>query len=1476
MQNALHVCWRALFALTVALVGWAPVVLMAVLGGSYALRCLTVLTAPGAPVELSYETEYGTATMRAQSFSIDIKERELVLLNVEVFDPDGERSAGIARLEIVMDGSRALIRGHNADLLVNRWEDGSFDIDRLLPKSDERERDTTFTLVFDSIDIEYRDHTKAISRVVQAQIKRLHVDGAGDDLYAAWRLDADAVSDAEFRLEISDGRLKKIATRWGNDDVASLLPVINRFLDPAVLGEWANVTAFSLILDGSATLTFDDEGASLLASLQVHGDGISTSETLTDSSIKATVAAVGGDLRIVADGQMGGTSYDFDGQLQWSKGFRIAGRLSAEVPTVADLPPLIRSFVPRELDFTNASLDGWIDVHHGVLTLNGETNADSLTALGETVTDVVGSIAVSSERFGTEIDQAKWEGVPFRGSFSVEYATGAIAGFVIGDGGQLDRIAQRLGTDRVRGDFAANATITGTLAQPLIDLYVRGSSTVRLAEGDPPFSLGVFEGRAHIDGDGVTLDRLSMVGGNGVLTASGLMDWDDNLDFTLHGGGIDVNGLYDRLAGLAFVEGTVSGTRQDPLLEISAEVYGAEIFGRNIPQILAKIYVDRDQIWAYDTVARIGASRILASVGMDWTTHNLVGSLVGDGLLLQDWVGPEFVGSVQITGGVLSGSLEQPRLLASVSVPEALVYGVPFRDSRLQFDVDRYSAKLTSSVFGVGDGLFRSTGAFNFETSTATVKSEFESLPLGLAPVDIGVASLEGSVSGESSLTFSVGDRVDGESTLTVDDLTVNGQLVGSGSLKAVFEGHSVQASGQIGSIERYILLDPSVYDWKNRLLQASGSATRLSVQDLFKIVDKSVEGIPEVLRELADRTSGALSATVKVSGPVENLNVEIPSASLEALQVSGVSGGQVQASGSRDDGVWRIHQLTWSQGDEMDRTTFSGSGTIFPDGRFDVPEARLTNFKLAWLQQLIPSAPAMVGRIDDLTLTLSGTTDNPSGYATLTAHDLGYFSEKDAIDLPLSLRRVEIVIEDRKIELRHGRAFYQGVWATITGEVPFSAFEKDAIERQPINLLAEFDARKLSEIQQEVPALAAIQTDATVQGRLQLVGTRERLQSNLQIDLLSDEGGSAELLLNATLNDPLDVDGSLGSRIQLEGSADFNDFHVRFKLPKSVRAPSVRASSVAIQSGNLTIGGTASDPIIGGTVDLADLTVWLPSELPESAAEWPFELNPTLDGIAITAGSGSRFITRTAEIQFFGGGTLAGSMKSPRITIPLTVSGGEFNLPTAKIEIQSGGTINLLYSGSEIGSPLAQVVVNIEGTTYVVARRGEAEYERYDVLLNIQGNLLESGGLRITASSDPPDFDSEQLLAMLGQKDLIEGLALSGGRGGLRDLFSVGLPSVTSSLSGQLATGLKLDYLTIDYNPFDLAIAGAGKTLARGLMLHGRRQLSVPTTGRLKYELELTFRPPLHDKFFSRLRLGLATTQDVSWRIRLSWARRF
>ena len=189
----------------------------------------------------------------------------------------------------------------------------------------------------------------------------------------------------------------------------------------------------------------------------------------------------------------------------------------------------------------------------------------------------------------------------------------------------------------------------------------------------------------------------------------------------------------------------------------------------------------------------------------------------------------------------------------------------------------------------------------------------------------------------------------------------------------------------------------------------------------------------------------------------------------------------------------------------------------------------------------------------------------------------------------------------------------------------------------------------------------------------------------------------------------------------------------------------------------------------------------------------------------------------------------------------------------------------------------MSQVVLNIEGTTYVVARRGEAEYERYDVLLNIQGNLLESGGLRITASSDPPDFNSDQLLAMLGQKDFIEGFALGGSPGGLRDsLFSVGLPTVMSSLSGQLASGLKLDYLTIDYNPFDLAIAGAGKTLAQGLMLHGRRQLSQPTTGRLKYELELTFRPPLRDKFFSRLRLGLATTQDVSWRIRLSWARRF
>lgn len=237
--------------------------------------------------------------------------------------------------------------------------------------------------------------------------------------------------------------------------------------------------------------------------------------------------------------------------------------------------------------------------------------------------------------------------------------------------------------------------------------------------------------------------------------------------------------------------------------------------------------------------------------------------------------------------------------------------------------------------------------------------------------------------------------------------------------------------------------------------------------------------------------------------------------------------------------------------------------------------------------------------------------------------------------------------------------------------------------------------------------------------------------------------------------------------------------------------------------------------------------------------------------------------------------------MGDPIVRAPLTVVGGTFRLPTARIDIQEGGSINVDYDASAGFEEPARIDLDITGLTRLTARTIADVYESFEVSLNFRGNLMQDEGLRITAVSDPPGLSQERILAIIGQQDLIEALSQSvvGGRSGdffSEALYSFAFPSLLGGFAEQLATSLNLDYVTIDYNPFDQAVLAAGLTLSEGLMLQLRRQLSEPRVGPLRYEIKLSYRLPVSDPNLSRIRFGIATDERVPWKITIDWGRRF
>ena len=58
--------------------------------------------------------------------------------------------------------------------------------------------------------------------------------------------------------------------------------------------------------------------------------------------------------------------------------------------------------------------------------------------------------------------------------------------------------------------------------------------------------------------------------------------------------------------------------------------------------------------------------------------------------------------------------------------------------------------------------------------------------------------------------------------------------------------------------------------------------------------------------------------------------------------------------------------------------------------------------------------------------------------------------------------------------------------------------------------------------------------------------------------------------------------------------------------------------------------------------------------------------------------------------------------------------------------------------------------------------------------------------------------------------------------------------------------------------------------------MIQASRQLTPNPGEKLKYDLQLTYRLPMQDAFFSRVRVSLGLDETVPWRIRINWGRRF
>jgi hypothetical protein len=161
---------------------------------------------------------------------------------------------------------------------------------------------------------------------------------------------------------------------------------------------------------------------------------------------------------------------------------------------------------------------------------------------------------------------------------------------------------------------------------------------------------------------------------------------------------------------------------------------------------------------------------------------------------------------------------------------------------------------------------------------------------------------------------------------------------------------------------------------------------------------------------------------------------------------------------------------------------------------------------------------------------------------------------------------------------------------------------------------------------------------------------------------------------------------------------------------------------------------------------------------------------------------------------------------------------------------------------------------------------------------------LLQEGGLNLNASSDPPDLSKDEILALLGKTDVLQTIGSASGfsqsetEKRIRDaLVSVAVPTLTEGFTSQIASGLGLEYLNIDYNAIEGASLSFAKVLGKGLVIQGRRQITqMPGDRQLDYDLRLTYRLPTRNTNLNRVVFSLGMDQDRPWKLGVEYGFRF
>ncbi|MCE7899426.1 MAG: hypothetical protein DYH07_04985 [Armatimonadetes bacterium ATM1] len=264
------------------------------------------------------------------------------------------------------------------------------------------------------------------------------------------------------------------------------------------------------------------------------------------------------------------------------------------------------------------------------------------------------------------------------------------------------------------------------------------------------------------------------------------------------------------------------------------------------------------------------------------------------------------------------------------------------------------------------------------------------------------------------------------------------------------------------------------------------------------------------------------------------------------------------------------------------------------------------------------------------------------------------------------------------------------------------------------------------------------------------------------------------------------------------------------------------------------------------------------------------FDLGLTLSPAEISNGPLQAVVT--------GSGRLGGTLNDPRATMTFAVQGGEIELPTGRIRLEDGGTVHLRYTGTDAFATPSSMEVDLRAKTSFTALR-DYGLQRYVADLHITGDLLAEDALQIDATTDPPDLSRDEILAILGQRQLFEdlsGVVTGNFSEQIGDILRSVAPVFLNPLTRDIERTLGLDFISIDFTRAGAGVLTLAKGLGSGFFLEYQAPLLDRDAVDFVDKIQISYRPVTKNELLRRLGLALSYDRTGEWRFSLTYSRRF